>query len=238
MSQLFQFKQFSIRQRDSAMKVGTDGLILAASTPLFGNEKRILDVGSGTGLIALVLAQRSPISHIHAIEVDEKASAEAVFNFENSPFAERLSLENTSLQAFHQQLTAPEYDLIICNPPFFDGRQSTHRRKLARDKVELPPEVFIEAAADLLKSVGRLSLILPIKEEAAFLEKAKQRSLYPFEIMRVRGRKASRRIRSIMHFQKDTASKLIEKEICIELDQRHQYSSQYRELLKDFLLIF
>ena len=115
---LFRFKQFQIDQSKSAMKIGTDGVLLGAWTSVSSKPKTILDIGSGTGLIALMLAQRTDGSRIKAIEIDAAAAAEAAKNFKNSPWFDRLELLHTDLLNYTQK-SSETFDLIVSNPPFF-----------------------------------------------------------------------------------------------------------------------
>ncbi|MGI9526697.1 MAG: tRNA1(Val) (adenine(37)-N6)-methyltransferase, partial [Weeksellaceae bacterium] len=111
---IFKFKQFNVEQKLSAAKVGTDGVLLGAWVNLDPTPSKILDIGTGTGLIALMLAQRSPLSYITALDIDKDAIVEASLNFENSPWPDRLNAVHTSLQAYN---TEEKFDLIISNPP-------------------------------------------------------------------------------------------------------------------------
>jgi tRNA1Val (adenine37-N6)-methyltransferase len=230
----FQFKQFSIKQEDSAMKVGTDGLLLATSTPLSKPSLKMLDVGSGTGLISLVIAQRAPKAMITAIEIEKKAAEESAFNFAQSPFAERLKVKHTSFQDLEP---IESYDLIISNPPFFKGSQAVGDRSAARDSDSLPAEEFFKAADQMLAADGQLSLIIPFANEGSFLEHAEIHRLFPFHIMRIRGRKESKIIRSILHFRREKQNYQTS-EMHIEVKERHQYSTEYIRLTRDFLTIF
>ncbi len=231
---IFQFKQFSIRQRDSAMKIGTDGLLLATTTPLSKSSLKVLDVGSGTGLISLVIAQRAPEAKITAIEIEENAARESELNFTQSPFAERLKVLNSSFQDFNSSET---FDLIICNPPFYDGSQAEGSRKQARNSVMLPLDELAKGVSKLLIADGQFSLIIPSQSEQSFIETATRFDLYPSEILRIRGRKDSKIIRSIIHFKKEKREVQVN-EMHIEVDKRHEYSEDYINLTKDFLTIF
>ena len=231
---IFQFKQFSIRQRDSAMKVGTDGLLLATSTPLSASLIKVLDVGSGTGLISLVIAQRAAEAKITAIEIEEKAARESAFNFAQSPFKERLSATESSLQEYSSQET---FDLIISNPPFFKGSQATGDRKSARNAETLPANELFKAADQLLNIEGQISLIIPFDNEISVMGVAEKYNFFPFQLLRIKGRKSAKVIRSIIHFKRDKSA-CETSEMHIELDGRHQYSKEYIQLTKDFLTIF
>ncbi|WAC40317.1 tRNA1(Val) (adenine(37)-N6)-methyltransferase [Pedobacter sp. SL55] len=139
MKNIFRFKQFEVDQSDCAMKINTDGVLLGAMVQ-HENAERILDVGTGTGVIALMLAQRFPKAQVHAVEIDEQASATASRNFENSVFSERLTNNNISIEQFN----SPEkFDLIVTNPPFFvnDYKNAEPKKEIARhasSKLSLP----------------------------------------------------------------------------------------------------
>ncbi|NEW82762.1 MAG: methyltransferase [Mariniphaga sp.] len=162
----FEFKQFRIEQQKAAMKVGTDGVLLGAWTPVFDNM-RILDVGTGTGLIALMLAQRSN-SMIDAVEIDKTACEEAEFNFAQSPWSDRLKVFNTDFQVFANLPNEP-YDLIVSNPPFFVNSLKTQNAALsvARHNDMLTFDQLTTSARKLLSNNGRLCVIIPF---AAFVE--------------------------------------------------------------------
>lgn len=158
----FEFKQFRIEQQKAAMKVGTDGVLLGAWTPMVDNQ-RIFDVGTGTGLIALMLAQRSN-SMIDAVEIDELACEEAKFNFEQSLWSDQLKVFNGDFQAFANLPNEP-YDLIVSNPPFFVNSLKTQNAALsvARHNDMLTFDQLTTGARKLLSSTGRLCVIIPFE---------------------------------------------------------------------------
>ncbi len=247
------------------MKVGTDALLLGASAPLslsksFEQEGiEILDIGAGTGVLSLMMAQRIPSAHITAIEIDQAAAEECDYNFQNSPFAERLSCIHSSLDNFLRTRTrtragteshfssksdfdsaqsdnSRNFDLIICNPPFFPGSQAEGSRKKARDSHSLPAAELLEGVNQLLATDGQFSLIIPFQDEKRIIEIAEGLDLFPMEILRVKGRKDSKIVRSILHFKRGM-QKLSETEMYIEVEKRHEYSDEYLQLIEDFLLI-
>ncbi|MBX9808015.1 MAG: methyltransferase, partial [Flavobacteriaceae bacterium] len=167
---MFQFKQFSVEQDRTAMKIGTDGVLLGAWTPIDNNPFSILDIGTGTGIIALMLAQRSAAEQIDALEIDEDAYEQATDNFENSPWNDRLFCFHAGLDEFVEE-PEEEYDLIVSNPPFYseDYKSENEQRDLARFQDAMPFEDLIEAAALLLSENGIFSVIIPFKEESTFL---------------------------------------------------------------------
>ena len=229
----FRFKQFAVEQDDVAMKVGTDGTLLGAWADCEG-AKRVLDIGTGTGLIALMLAQRNNQAEIHAVEIDETASKRARSNFDMSPWAERLDVECCAVQEFN----APEkFDLIISNPPYFvdsllppDAKRST-----ARHTHDLSFEELDKAVCRLLADGGRFALILPTTEFEKYLAitqlyLARRCDVYP---------KIGADIKRVMaEFTKHETVATKHETITIEVDKRGDYTDEYRALTKDFYLKF
>lgn len=234
MSKPFRFKQFTIQQDQTAMKVGTDGVLLGAWVSL-ENPESILDIGSGTGLIALMLAQRSDAIQIDAIEIEAHAYEQAVENFENSDWSDRLFCYHASLQDFVDEIDE-KYDLIVSNPPFYtDAYESINKqRSLARFESALPFEELIESTAKLLSKNGNLALITPYKEEEKVLKIALKNELFPQKITRVKGTANSEIKRSLLLFSFQENTPEID-ELIIELS-RHQYTDEYKALVKDFYL--
>lgn len=232
---MFQFKQFSIEQDRCAMKVGTDGVLLGAWTPLINNPYSVLDIGAGTGLIALMLAQRSNAEQIDALEIDENAYEQATDNFENSPWNDRLFCFHAGLDEFMEE-PEDEYDLIVSNPPFYtDAYKSDNaQRDIARFEDALPFEDLVEAADLLLSENGIFAVIIPFKEEEHFIALANSYELYPLKITRVKGTSNSETKRSLLAFSRFQQSPLID-ELIIEIS-RHNYTPEYTELTKDFYL--
>lgn len=159
-NEVFQYKQFTVCQKHAAMKVGTDADLLGT---LAAGGKHILDIGTGTGIISLMMAQRFPDATIEAIDIDDNAIIDATENFANSPFAPRLSLEKISFQDFLKRNPEPIYDCIVCNPPYFDKSTESNdlSRTRARHTSSLPFSVLIEGAYRLLKDEGVFSVCIP-----------------------------------------------------------------------------
>ena len=232
----FSFKQFSVDQDRCAMKIGTDGVLLGAWTPLENNPFSILDIGTGTGIIALMLSQRSNAQQIDALEIDEDAYEQAVDNFENSPWSDRLFCFHAGLDEFVEE-PEDEYDLIVSNPPFYteDYKTENEQRDLARFADAMPFEDLIEATALLLSENGIFSVIIPFKEEEKFIGLAYEYELYPIKITRVKGTPASEIKRSLLAFVRDENATILADELIIET-ARHIYTPEYIELTKDFYL--
>ena len=233
---VFQFKQFSVNQDQTAMKIGTDGVLLGAWTPIENNPKSVLDIGTGTGIIALMLAQRSEAEQIDALEIDESAYEQAVENFENSPWGDRLFCFHAGLDEFVDD-PEDEYDLIVSNPPFFseDYRSDNEQRDLARFQEAMPFEELVEAADLLLSENGIFSVIIPFNKEDRFIELCAEVELFPIKITRVKGTKNTKIIRSLLAFKRYELAVLTADELVIEIS-RHEYTPEYISLTKDFYL--
>ncbi|MFC6877670.1 tRNA1(Val) (adenine(37)-N6)-methyltransferase [Flavobacterium myungsuense] len=218
------------------MKVGTDGVLLGAWTPIENNPFSILDIGTGTGIIALMLAQRSNAEQIDALEIDEEAYEQAVDNFENSPWSDRLFCYHAGLDEFIDE-PEQEYDIIVSNPPFYseDYKSESSQRDLARFQDALPFEDLIEAADLLLSENGIFSVIIPYKEEERFIDLCAAVELFPIKITRVKGSHKTQIIRSLLAFKRFELPVLDANELVIEIS-RHEYTDEYVELVKDFYL--
>jgi tRNA1Val (adenine37-N6)-methyltransferase len=232
---LFQFKQFSVNQDKCAMKIGTDAVLLGAWCPIENNPFFVLDIGAGTGILALMLAQRCSAEQIDGIEIDEKAYEQCVENFENSPWGNRLFCFHAGLDEFVEE-PEDEYDLIISNPPFYseDYKTENEQRDLARFEDALPFEDLVEAADLLLSENGIFAVIIPFKEEERFIDLCKKLDLFPFKITHVKGTPASEIKRSLLAFCR------IEKEVAIDEliieTSRHIYTEEYILLTEEFYL--
>ncbi|MDM9630317.1 tRNA1(Val) (adenine(37)-N6)-methyltransferase [Robiginitalea aurantiaca] len=231
----FRFKAFSIRQDRGAMKVGTDGVLVGAWASLEHNPDAILDIGAGTGLIALMLAQRSGAEIIDAVEADAEAFEECVENFEASPWADRLFCYHTGFAEFASEIEEP-YALIVSNPPFFQEQVGSGNpaRDQARQASALPFETLIDGVVRLLAPEGRFALILPVNAEASFLKKAQRRGLFPRRRTRVKGNPQASVKRILLELSRQEEP-CIENTLTIELE-RHQYTPEYTELTREFYL--
>jgi tRNA1Val (adenine37-N6)-methyltransferase len=233
---MFSFKQFSVEQDRCAMKIGTDGVLLGAWTPIDNHPFSILDIGTGTGIIALMLAQRSGAQQIDAIEIDEDAYEQATDNFENSPWNDRLFCFHADLDEFVEE-PEDQYDLIVSNPPFYSEayKSDNDQRDLARFQDAMPFEDLIEAADLLLSENGIFSVVIPFKEESTFLALANEYQLFPLKITRVKGTPTSEIKRSLMAFSRNSIPYFPIDELIIETT-RHIYTPEYIALTKDFYL--
>lgn len=241
----FKFKQFTVAQDRCAMKIGTDGVLLGAWVSVKNNPFSILDIGAGTGIIALQLAQRSNAEIIDAIEIDENAYEQCVDNFENSQWGDRLFCYHASLDEFVEEME-DKYDLIISNPPFYSPplcqgespekgeKIIAQSRKLARFNDALPFDELIESASRLLSDEGIFAVIIPKSVEENFIKMASEVNLFPQRICRVRGTKTSEEKRSMLAFSFEKISPKIEN-LTIEAS-RHDYTTAYKNLVQDFYL--
>jgi tRNA1Val (adenine37-N6)-methyltransferase len=232
----FNFKQFSIEQDRCAMKIGTDGVLLGAWAPIEQNPFSILDIGTGTGIIALMLAQRSAAQQIDALEIDENAYEQATDNFENSPWNDRLFCFHAGLDEFMEE-PEDEYDLIVSNPPFYaeDYKTNDEKRDLARFQDALPFEDLIEAADLLLSENGILAVIIPFKEEERFLAIAHDFELYPIKITHVKGSPTAEIKRSLLALSRNKIDNFPIDVLTVEL-ARHEYTPEYIALTQEFYL--
>jgi len=232
----FQFKKFAVEQDRCAMKIGTDGVLLGAWAPIDNNPFSILDIGTGTGIIALILAQRSGATQIDSLEIDEDAYEQATDNFENSSWNDRLFCFHAALDEFIEE-PEDEYDLIISNPPFYteDYKSENEQRDLARFSDAMPFEDLIEAADLLLSENGIFAVIIPFKEEERFIDLCAEVELFPIKATRVKGSPTTPIVRSLLAFKRYELSVLEADELIIEIN-RHEYTDEYIELTKDFYL--
>ena len=229
----FRFKQFAIEQEDVAMKVGTDGVLLGAWAACDG-AKRILDIGTGTGVIALMSAQRNTEAKIYAVEIDETATRRARSNFEMSPWAERLEVENCAVQEFDPN---EKFDLIISNPPYFidsllppDAKRST-----ARHTHDLSFEELDKAVCRLLADGGKFALILPTAEFEKYLSLTQLHLARRCDIHPTTGASTKR---IMAEFSKSKTAEIVRETVTIEREKRGDYTDEYRTLTKDFYLKF
>ena len=220
------------------MKVGTDGVLLGAWCSLENYPKTILDIGTGTGIISLMLAQRSSAVSIDGVEIDKSAFEQTVDNFENSDWSDRLYCYNTSFQKFVDESNneGVKYDLIVSNPPFYKEDYITKNisRNKARFSQFLSFKELIQGVSKILSKSGFFSTIIPFKEESAFIGLAQQNSLFLNKLCRVKGNKNSEIKRCLLTFSfNKKATK--ETNLIIE-NSRHKYTKEYVELTNSFYL--
>ena len=214
------------------MKVGTDGVLLGAWSTI--QEDFILDIGTGTGLIALMLAQRNSVSLIEAVEAEEEAAKEAIVNIKQSNWAERIAIHNCSIQHFNSD---KKYNTIISNPPFFikSTKALNSERNNARHTDSLSFLDLINAVVRLLNSDGIFSLILPTTEAEQFITLAFEERLYLNKKCVVKPNPSKPAKRILMEFS-FSENEVINEELIIETEKRHQYTKEYISLTKDYYL--
>ena len=238
MTKPFRFKEFIIQQDKTAMKVGTDGVLLGAWCSVDNYPDSVLDIGSGTGIISLMIAQRSDAVTIDAVEVDENAYEQTVANFEESDWGDRLYCYNATFQEFADEMAEEEekYDLIVSNPPFYTDEFETKNeaRNKARFTSSLSFEELIKGVAKILSLEGKFEIILPFKEEVDFIGLAKKYNLFLNKVCRVKGSLSSEIKRSLLSFSFQEST-ILEDELIIEIT-RHNYTEDYINLTKDFYL--
>lgn len=232
---VFRFKQFEIKQDKSAMKVGTDGVLLAAWVQLPESAVSILDVGSGTGVISLMMAQRSLAEVIDAVELNATSYVQTVENFEASEWGDRLFCYHASFQEFEAEIE-DVYDVVISNPPFYTDtfKEATSERTMARHTETLSYHDLLRGSAKLLSEDGITAFIIPKKEEEQFIQIAQEYGLFANRICRVKGKQTSPFKRSLLQFSKKESVPEVS-ELIIEID-RHVYTDAYKNLVKDFYL--
>jgi tRNA1Val (adenine37-N6)-methyltransferase len=235
----FAFKKFTIVQDKCAMKIGTDAVLLGSWVKTYG-VRSVLDIGTGTGVIALMIAQKCG-AEIDAIEIDHDSAEQARFNAAQSPWNERVHVQNISLQDF-VKIHDGKYDLIVSNPPYFvDSLLSSEaNRTAARHTVHLTFEELISCAVKLLSKEGKFNVILPVKEGEQFVDIALKHGLYLRRLMRVRSSPGKADKRWLMQFGFTKKEQISDSALVMESDPqvRHSYTQEYKELTKDYYLQF
>ena len=235
-NQYFKFKRFIIKQNNCAMKVGTDGVLLGAWAYCKASTK-ILDIGTGTGLISLMLAQRSN-AFIDAIEIDVNAYTQAKENILNSDWGDRIQIFNISFQDFNSN-KSNVYDLIVTNPPYFINslKANTIERTNARHNNLLTHSELLAGVDKLLTAKGVFCLILPYEQTHDFISMANDYNFYYNKILKVKPTPDKEPKRALIELSREKI-KCEEHILIIEKDKRHDYTQQYKDLTKDFYLAF
>ncbi len=230
----FQFKSFVIDQDRCAMKVGTDGVLLGAWAPV-ERAARILDIGTGTGLIAIMLAQRTKDSAVDAVEIDEAACGQARENMERTSWSERLRAFPLSIQDY-AKTKATRYDLIVSNPPFFSGGtfSGSQDRNAVRHTVKLPHGDLLGAVRSLLAPDGRFCVVLPFMEGLRFRELANHYHLYCTRMTEVVPREGKPVARLLLQFE--PSLRPVVKDRLAIADENGRWTEAYKELTEPFYL--
>jgi tRNA1Val (adenine37-N6)-methyltransferase len=235
MGSIFKFKQFEVNQSGCAMKINTDGVLLGAIA-VQQQTGHILDIGTGTGVIAMMMAQRYTTAKVDAVEIDPSAAAAADENFVRSPFADRMKAYPVSFEKF---TSAVEYDLIVSNPPYFvnDLKNPDKRKEIARHAHEDFFEMLMRNASSMLSSKGSLWMILPVKQAEEAAVNAIMYKLHPARIVHIYSDRSKPEFRQIICLDFKGRKPLEEEHVYI-YESRGRYTDQYKSLLKDFFLAF
>lgn len=234
MSEGFQFKQFYVRHDRCAMKVGTDGVLLGAlAKGTEGSGRYILDIGAGSGLCSLMMAQRYPDARIIGIEVDEDAYLQAKENVAQSPFRDRITIRHTSLQDFCYD--SEPFDSIICNPPFFEESLQCpdSQRNAARHTTSLPYSVLISRCKQLLSDEGTLTIILPTSAVGRIEEECALNSLFIVKKLHIKTTERKEPKRTLLYIRQHPEPLITESHILTEAGER---SAWYADITRDFYL--
>ena len=234
-NQWFRFKQFTVWQDLCAMKVGTDAVLLGAWTH-YANVLRVLDMGTGTGVLALIAAQRNKQAIVHAVDIDPAAVLQARVNAASSPWPERIHVHCADVRSWTSD---GNYDLVLCNPPYYDRhlRSSDARVAMAKHEVELNLDQLFRAADRLCNTHGRVSLILPADRLKDAQAGAKAHGFVRSRTCFVRYRATTPPKRVLVEFSHEYALDVLPSELAVE-QVRGAFSPEYRELLQDLELHF
>lgn len=234
---MFHFKKFSIDDSTAAMKIGTDSVLLGAWTPC-GKDTRILDIGSGSGILAIMMAQRTNKTEIDAVEIEPEAADLARKNVQLSPWSNRIHVFSSSVQDFSSKANT-KYSLVISNPPFFTDSLKTpdKARNVARHNDILPVTDLLKITADLLTESGKAAFIIPSDAYKNWTLEASNRCLYPAYITRVKSSHNHHPHRVMVVFTRDKKTEIIDNELAI-YSLKDVYTNEYRELTKEFYLLF
>ena len=248
---VFHFKRFDVRNERSAMKVNTDGVLLGASTAVLPGDRRILDIGTGTGTVALMIAQRMETDcdgeewNVQGIDIDIPSAEEAAENFRQSPWREHLESVNMGLAAFRKANPGTCYDLIVSNPPYYDNslqapearRNSARHTGDSENQESLSYREILEYASEVLGEDGRVSMILPADQEKALSRHARMCGFLPWKILRIKSVERKPVSRLIVQFKRrDKVGGSPQEEQLTLLDERGKRTSQHASLITDYCL--
>lgn len=231
----FRFKRFTIQQDRCALKVGTDGVLFGAWTDHAGAQ-RILDIGTGTGVLALIAAQRNPGARIDAVEIDEDSATQAAENVAASPWPERIRVHHMDARRMR---AAERYDLIVCNPPYYAGYSSSPdpRKGLAKHSDELLFEELADVVSRAIDTAGRFVVIVPSNREVDMLREMARIGLSPSRRCQVRYVPHRPAKRVLLEFSFGPAD-IRNEELTIEASGPFDYTPEYRALISDLMLGF
>jgi tRNA1Val (adenine37-N6)-methyltransferase len=237
MGNIFRFKQFQVNQYGCAMKINTDGVILGALSSFSATQSgfRALDIGTGTGVIALMLAQRFKDALVDAVEIEATAAEAATKNFSSSPFFERLSVFHSDIASY----TSPyQYDLIVSNPPFFinDLKSFEAKKSIARHAGDSFFETLVVKSVELLSDSGVLWLILPVKQTDLVITLGKHHGLHLSSVLNIQSDVSKPVIRKVISLSRHM--KEVRQESFYIYESEQVNTDQYKAILKDFFLAF
>lgn len=226
---VFQFKHFQIQQKHAALKVGTDSMVLG-SLCHWDNPKRLLDIGTGTGVLSLMCAQRFAFQEIIGLEISEQAVLDARINAQNNPFQSPISIVN---QAIQEYLPEEKFDAIISNPPFFENSQKNPdaHKSLARHTESLSFSELIQAISHLLTPDGKAWMIVPFESKENLITLARENGLFASDLVEISG-KPGKLSRAVLAFEKHPLTTKLHS-LCIRTETG-SYTDTYKVLTKEF----
>ena len=227
----FQFKHFSVSQSDTTMKVGTDAMLLGSLVSLSDQPLTVLDIGTGTGVLALMIAQRSERALVMALEIDELACQEAEENFKASPWSNRLASINEDILEIEFD---SKFDLIVSNPPYYENSLLSDDERTSRAKHAefLPVDLLLQKAKELLSDDGTFWVIVPFENTSSWIETAKSDDLHLAQSISIIGKEGQGEKRSILAFSK-SQGEMTSSQLTVR-DSKNNYSKEYIELTKEF----
>jgi len=229
----FRFKQFTIKQEKTAMKVSTDGVLLGAWAN-FNKPKTILDIGTGTGLLAIMAAQKHPESEITAIEINNEAYTEAKINAQNCTWNKRIKLIHADFLDFSKN-EQKKFDLIISNPPYYENQlpSTEEKKRIARHNDSLPFNHLIASVSKIITNKGVFCVIIPNYESKKFIHLCSQNNLFLTKKLQIFPNENKKVNRVLLEFSKEI-KEIISESIFVRKNKK--YSAEYLELTKDFYL--
>lgn len=229
----FQFKQFRIEQEKCAMKVCTDSCLFGAWIPVDNNVKIILDIGCGTGLLSLMLAQKSD-AKTDAVELDDEAFQQAKVNIENSVFAHTISVYNQDILNFTAE---KKYDLVVCNPPFYENEMASHaaNEKLAKHSTHLTLSSLLKKGKSLLQTDGKLAILLPYFRAHEFETEAAKNELHIEKKLSIKQTPKHDYFR-VCYIMNQQETQVLHSEFITIKDEQNCYTAEFTSLLKPYYL--
>ncbi|WNB17307.1 tRNA1(Val) (adenine(37)-N6)-methyltransferase [Marivirga arenosa] len=234
----FIFKKFTVRQKDSAAKITTDATVFATQLEIPDKVNRVLEIGTGTGVLSLILAQRFENIHIDAIDINEKATNEARYNFNNSVWHERLNAVNVDFKQFNND---SKYDLIFTNPPFFNNHLQSKSNQAKNTAYHTDQLSFHDLAKGIelnLADGGELHIMLPEFEMKLFEMEINKLGFNCFKSVCLMHKPNSKTIRLFKSFKREEISTKIQNGKIYIRDENNNFHPFYISLMKDFLTIF